>query len=137
MRTVVILLFGSADILYNSNIFNPLENIKTYRSDCLGHQMTQISPFSSSSDQRKVRERSSSESSWMERDEGADTPDSFHRLTPSLGTKNHYSQDAPGEDFSCDPPTENKIKLPLYSSSSRRMPVPSVNGEIGSEDKTL
>lgn len=97
-----------------------------------------ISQFSSSSDQRKVRERSSSESSWMEQDEGADTPDSFHRLTPSLGTKNHYYQDAPIQDFSsCDLPTEDKIKLPLFSPSSRRMPVPSINGEIGSEDKTL
>lgn len=73
----------------------------------------------------------------MERDEGADTPDSLLRLTPTLGTKHHYSQDAPGEDFSCDPAAENKIKLPLYSSSSKRMTVPSINGEIGSEDKTL
>lgn len=37
--------------------------------------------------QRKVRERSSSESSWMERGEGADTPDSLHRLTPSQPSK--------------------------------------------------
>lgn len=73
----------------------------------------------------------------MERDEGADTPDSFHRLTPSLGTKNHCSQNAHGQDSNCDPAAENKIKLPLYSSSSRRIPVPSINGEIGSEDKTL
>lgn len=73
----------------------------------------------------------------MERDEGADTPDSFLGLPPSLGTKNHCSQEAPGEDVHGDPPSENKIKLPLYSSSSRRMPVPSINGEIGSEDKTL
>lgn len=74
----------------------------------------------------------------MERDEGADTPDSLHRLTPSLGAKNHYNQVAPLHDFSHrDPPSEDKIKLPLFSSSSRRMPVPSINGEIGSEDKTL
>ncbi|KAF0035306.1 hypothetical protein F2P81_013064 [Scophthalmus maximus] len=40
---------------------------------------------------RKIRERSSSESSFMERGEGADTPDSYHRLTPSLGPKSIQS----------------------------------------------
>lgn len=114
-----------------------LEKIEAYRSERLRHQMTQSSQFSPWSDQRKVREHSSSESSWMERDEGADTPDSFLRLAPSLATKNHYNPDAPGQDFTWDQPTEDKIKLPLYSSASKRMPVPSINGEIGSEDKTL
>lgn len=94
---------------------------------------TVISHFSSSSHQRKARERSSSESSWMERDEGADTPDSLHTLTGSLGAKNHCNQDSSHRY----PPAEDKIKLPLFSQSSRRMPVPSINGEIGSEDKTL
>lgn len=69
----------------------------------------------------------------MERDEGPDTPDSS--LSP--GPKNHYSPEAPGEGCNGEPPAENQIKLPPYSAASRRMPVPSINGEIGSEDKTL
>lgn len=73
----------------------------------------------------------------MERDEGADTPDSFLGLPPSLGPKHHHSPDASGEGYNGDASAENKIKLPLYSASSRRMPVPAINGEIGSEDKTL
>ncbi|XP_029682185.1 methyl-CpG-binding domain protein 1b isoform X3 [Takifugu rubripes] len=92
-----------------------------------------IPPIRSRTRKRKARERSSSESSWMERDEGADTPDSLHTLTPSLGAKNHCNQDSSHRY----PPAEDKIKLPLFSQSSRRMPVPSINGEIGSEDKTL
>lgn len=72
----------------------------------------------------------------MERDEGADTPDSLH--VPGLGAKNHCNQVAPLQDSSHrNPPAEDKIKLPLFSPSSRRMPVPSINGETGSEDKTL
>ncbi|XP_030584941.1 uncharacterized protein LOC115780095 isoform X2 [Archocentrus centrarchus] len=96
---------------------------------------------------RKVRERSSSESSWMERGEGADTPDSHHRLTPSLGPKNVNSSQTnvplnstvgtptqgPRNE---DPPSEDKIRLPAPSSSQSR-PLPSINGEIGSEDSTL
>lgn len=91
-----------------------------------------------------MRERSSSESSMMERGEGADTPDSHHRLTPSLsskvsntnqtlipqnlpGTPNHGPQDE-------DAIKEDKIKLP-HTASSR--PLPSINGEIGTEDTCL
>ncbi|XP_013771327.1 uncharacterized protein LOC102210116 [Pundamilia nyererei] len=96
---------------------------------------------------RKVRERSSSESSWMERGEGADTPDSHHRLTPSLGSKNVNSNHSnaplnstvgsPNQgSHSEDPPAEDKIKLPGPSSSQPR-PLPSINGEIGSEDSIL
>nr|XP_046240652.1 methyl-CpG-binding domain protein 1b isoform X3 [Scatophagus argus] len=97
---------------------------------------------------RKIRERSSSESSWMERGEGADTPDSHHRLTPIQGTKNfHHNQTSSSSHStmgssnqgsrSAELPVEDKIKLPLPSSSSRPLPLPSINGEIGSEDSTL
>ncbi|XP_008291696.1 methyl-CpG-binding domain protein 1b isoform X2 [Stegastes partitus] len=96
---------------------------------------------------RKVRERSSSESSWMERGEGADTPDSHHRLTPNLVSKNALSNQTSVSSNSAagtpnpgsraeDPPMEDKIKLPLPS-SSKPLPLPSINGEIGSEDSTL
>ncbi|XP_041835404.1 uncharacterized protein LOC121636198 isoform X2 [Melanotaenia boesemani] len=96
---------------------------------------------------RKVRERSSSESSFMERGEGADTPDSYHRLTPSTGLKN-VNQNQTSASFNSatgiprqshrtdDLPAEDKIKLPLPS-SSRSLPLPSINGEIGSEDSIL
>ncbi|XP_041818531.1 methyl-CpG-binding domain protein 1b isoform X2 [Chelmon rostratus] len=97
---------------------------------------------------RKIRERSSSESSWMDRGEGADTPDSHHRLTPSQGPKNLNSNQASFSSHNTigtpnqgsrneDAPAEDKIKLPLPSSSSRPLPLPSINGEIGSEDSTL
>lgn len=83
----------------------------------------------------------------MERGEGADTPDSHHRLTPSLGSKNVNSNhsNAPLNStvgslnqgsHSEDPPAEDKIKLPGPSSSQPR-PLPSINGEIGSEDSIL
>ncbi|XP_029358002.1 methyl-CpG-binding domain protein 1b isoform X2 [Echeneis naucrates] len=91
---------------------------------------------------RKVRERSSSESSFVERGEGADTPDSLHRLTPNLVPKNVHAnqmstlgtptQVSHDEDL----PVEDKIKLP-FPSSSKPLPLPSINGEIGSEDSIL
>lgn len=94
-----------------------------------------------------MRERSSSESSWMERGEGADTPDSHHRLTPNLGPKNVNSSltnvplsspvEPPNQRFGTeDPPFEDKIRLPPPSSSQTR-PLPAINGEIWSEDSTL
>ncbi|XP_047439677.1 methyl-CpG-binding domain protein 1b isoform X2 [Mugil cephalus] len=95
---------------------------------------------------RKMRERSSSESSWMERGEGADTPDSYHRLTPNLGTKNVHQTGlssntpagTPNQGHRSDgPPVEERmVKLPLPS-SSKPLPLPSINGEIGSEDSIL
>ncbi|XP_042262973.1 methyl-CpG-binding domain protein 1b isoform X2 [Thunnus albacares] len=96
---------------------------------------------------RKIRERSSSESSWMERGEGADTPDSHHRLTPSQSLKTiHSNQTSFSMQSTMGTPNhgacnkdavhEDKIKLPLPS-SSRSIPLPSINGEIGSEDSTL
>ncbi|MEQ2169460.1 hypothetical protein GOODEAATRI_025451, partial [Goodea atripinnis] len=36
---------------------------------------------------KRYRERSSSESSWMERGDGAETPESHHRLTPNITPK--------------------------------------------------
>ncbi|XP_039972271.1 methyl-CpG-binding domain protein 1b isoform X2 [Xiphias gladius] len=96
---------------------------------------------------RRIRERSSSESSFMERGEGADTPDSHHRLTPSLGPKNIHSNQSSFSSHSTvgtpnqvcyneEPLVEDKIKLP-FPSSSKLLPLPSINGEIGSEDSTL
>ncbi|XP_044075545.1 methyl-CpG-binding domain protein 1b isoform X2 [Siniperca chuatsi] len=96
---------------------------------------------------RKIRERSSSESSLMDRGERADTPDSHHRLTPSFGPKNHYSNQPSVSSHSMmgtpnqgsrkeDLQGEDKIRLP-HPSSSRPLPLPSINGEIGSEDNTL
>ncbi|XP_029007524.1 methyl-CpG-binding domain protein 1b isoform X2 [Betta splendens] len=93
---------------------------------------------------KKVRERSSSESSFMERGDGADTPDSNHRLTPSglslnkqtsyssstrVGTPNQVSREK-------DPTEEETIRLPVPS-SFRLRPLPSINGDIGTEDSTL
>ncbi|KAM6927906.1 methyl-CpG-binding domain protein 1b [Xenentodon cancila] len=94
---------------------------------------------------RKPRERSSSESSWLERGEGAETPDSHHRLTPNITSKNlSYNQMSVSLNSSVGNPKqssrsedlsgEEKIKLPLPSSSR---PLPSINGEIGSEDSIL
>uniref|UniRef100_A0A7N8Y2M3 Methyl-CpG binding domain protein 1b n=1 Tax=Mastacembelus armatus TaxID=205130 RepID=A0A7N8Y2M3_9TELE len=94
---------------------------------------------------RKIRERSSSESSFLERGEGADTPDSYHRLTPSVGPKasnqtsfsSHSTVGTPNQaSQNEDTPVEEKINLPLPS-LSRPVPLPSINGEIGSEDSTL
>ncbi|XP_035007988.1 methyl-CpG-binding domain protein 1b isoform X5 [Hippoglossus stenolepis] len=95
---------------------------------------------------RKIRERSSSESSFMERGEGADTPDSYHRLTPSLGPKNAFSNQTGFSTQSTtstaklyrneDLPVDDRIKLPLPS-SSKPLPLPSINGEIGTEESTL
>ncbi|XP_034023180.1 methyl-CpG-binding domain protein 1b isoform X2 [Thalassophryne amazonica] len=95
---------------------------------------------------RKIREHSSSESSWMERGEGADTPDSHHRLTPSqvpkLPQSNHTSQSTSivkGSPNQCPQnryPVEPKIKLPPPTSSSSKV-LPAINGEIGTEESPL
>ncbi|KAM9408250.1 methyl-CpG-binding domain protein 1b [Pholidichthys leucotaenia] len=96
---------------------------------------------------KKPRERSSSESSWVERGEGAETPDSHHRSTPNYtprnvslkefspslnSTQGTSSQGSRNEDHR----REERIKLPLPS-SSRSLPLPSINGEFGTEDKIL
>ncbi|KAM3622479.1 uncharacterized protein V6R79_025589 [Siganus canaliculatus] len=95
---------------------------------------------------RKIRERSSSESSWMDRGEGADTPDSHHRLTPNplpksliyqTNLSSHSRPTTPNQSFHNKEPVEDKIKLPAPSSSSVVRPLPAINGEIGSEDSTL
>ncbi|XP_074509880.1 methyl-CpG-binding domain protein 1b isoform X3 [Sebastes fasciatus] len=97
---------------------------------------------------RKVRERSSSESSFMERGEGADTPDSHHVLPPvSLAPKSFHSNQTsfslhstvgtPTQGYRNEDPVEDKIKLPLPSSSSKALLLPSINGDVGSEDNTL
>ncbi|CAN9512469.1 unnamed protein product [Ophioblennius macclurei] len=93
---------------------------------------------------KRARERSSSESSFMERDE-ADTPDSFHRLTPTFLSKNtNSSQMLHSRNNSSTTPIQRNrhsdsdvmIKLP-FPSSSRPLPLPSINGEFGSGDSTL
>ncbi|XP_034068085.1 methyl-CpG-binding domain protein 1b isoform X9 [Gymnodraco acuticeps] len=94
---------------------------------------------------RKIPESSSSESSFVERGEGTDTPDSLHRLTPNLGPKTVPSQPTvwlaqstvviPTQQYEY-PPAEKEIKLPLPS-SSRALPLPSINGDISSEENTL
>ncbi|XP_029989623.1 methyl-CpG-binding domain protein 1b isoform X2 [Sphaeramia orbicularis] len=95
---------------------------------------------------RKMKERdSSSESSWMDRGEGADTPDSYHRLTPSTSIKTApFNQTSLPTLNARENPTpvsryyssDDKIRLPPPS-SSRPIPLPSINGEIGTEDSTL
>ncbi|XP_053724112.1 methyl-CpG-binding domain protein 1b isoform X2 [Synchiropus splendidus] len=92
---------------------------------------------------KKVRERSSSESSWLERGDGADTPDSIHRLTPNLVTKTSQ------QNLTCfllpkhtettvkpEPPNGDSIKLPLPS-ASRHTPLPAINGEAASQESIL
>ncbi|KAM9362188.1 methyl-CpG-binding domain protein 1b [Symphorus nematophorus] len=95
---------------------------------------------------KKVRERSSSESSWMDRGEGADTPDSHHRLTPSQPKQSNYNQSSvsslstptvPSQAARKEETTEFKIKLPAPSASSRKHPLPSINGDVASEENTL
>ncbi|XP_013882706.1 methyl-CpG-binding domain protein 1b isoform X2 [Austrofundulus limnaeus] len=96
---------------------------------------------------RKYRERSSSESSWMERGDGAETPDSYHRLTPTPGPKtsqqnqtNVYTNNVTGAyqqgSHAEESLAEEKIRLPPPS-SSRTLPLPSIKGEFGSEDSIL
>uniref|UniRef100_A0AAQ4PU01 Methyl-CpG binding domain protein 1b n=1 Tax=Gasterosteus aculeatus aculeatus TaxID=481459 RepID=A0AAQ4PU01_GASAC len=97
---------------------------------------------------RKIRERSSSESSWLERGDGADTPDSQHMPTnPSLGPTTLHSNPTnlswhstigiPNKGSrNVDVPAQDRIKLPRPS-SSRALLLPSINGEVGSEDSTL
>lgn len=75
----------------------------------------------------------------MERGEGADTPDSFCRLTPSQVSKKPQNnqtgltaQDA-GENAnqgSCD--DDSRIRLPPATSSST--PVSLTNGGVGSDE---
>ncbi|XP_056157421.1 uncharacterized protein LOC130131666 [Lampris incognitus] len=94
---------------------------------------------------KRKMERSSSESSWMDRGEGADTPDSYHRFTPTMVSKlsefsqksfSPYSLNEPlNKDFEGENAVkENRIKLP-YTTSSRLLP--SINGPVGSEETSL
>ncbi|XP_029948429.1 methyl-CpG-binding domain protein 1b isoform X2 [Salarias fasciatus] len=92
---------------------------------------------------KKVRERSSSESSFMDREE-AGTPDSFHRLTPNFLSKNVNSSPIHTRNSTSmisgqrarNSETDVLIKLP-FPSSSKPLPLPSINGEFGSGDSTL
>ncbi|XP_075997307.1 methyl-CpG-binding domain protein 1b isoform X2 [Genypterus blacodes] len=89
---------------------------------------------------RKIRERSSSESSLMEREEGADTPDSYHRLTPSLGPTHGVSGGLNRGPQSYESVTETPVKLPYATSSSSTTPsrpLPSINGDVACDDSPL
>ncbi|XP_073324988.1 methyl-CpG-binding domain protein 1b isoform X2 [Pagrus major] len=97
---------------------------------------------------RKIRERSSSESSWVERGEGADTPDSHHRLTPSQVPKNlSYNQTSFSSNSTMgtsnqaprneERSSDVRIKLPPPSLHSKPIPIPSINGDVMTEDNTL
>lgn len=83
----------------------------------------------------------------MDRGDGADTPDPNHRLTPTMMSVNaqlkqtSYSLPSrvgiPNQVTRHEsPPVDESIKLPVPS-SSRLCPLPSINGEIGTEDSTL
>lgn len=97
---------------------------------------------------KRVRDRSSSESSWMERGDGAETPDSYHRLTPNVTPKNIYGNHQMGVSLNSstaeskqspsfdEKQSEEKIRLP-FPSSSRPLSLPSIKGEFGSEESTL
>ncbi|KAK5623361.1 hypothetical protein CRENBAI_015379 [Crenichthys baileyi] len=107
---------------------------------------------------KRYRERSSSESSWMERGDGAETPESHHRLTPNVTPKNvqsnqksvslnistgEFKQSPNSEEkhFKQSPSSEEKqpeekIRLP-FPSSSRPLSLPSIKGEFGTEESTL
>lgn len=97
--------------------------------------------------QKRYRDRSSSESSWMDRGDGAETPDSHHRLTPNITPRNVHSNQtsvslnsSTGESKqspnSEEKQSEEKIRLP-FPSSSRPLSLPSIKGEFGSEESTL
>ncbi|XP_058488299.1 methyl-CpG-binding domain protein 1b isoform X1 [Solea solea] len=97
---------------------------------------------------KKMRERSSSESSFMERGEGADTPDSYYKPTPSLGPKTMFSSQSgvslnntlgtPKQFSRSDDTSDSKDKIRLpFPSSSKPLRLPSIKGEFGSEESTL
>lgn len=86
-----------------------------------------------------MRERSSSESSWMERGEGADTPDSFCRLTPSQVPKKpqnnqtSLTEEVAGENANQGSgDDDSRVTLPPATSSST--PVSLTNGGVGSDE---
>ncbi|XP_057703227.1 methyl-CpG-binding domain protein 1b isoform X2 [Corythoichthys intestinalis] len=84
---------------------------------------------------RKVRERSSSESSWMERGEGADTPDSGPKRGPSNWAKAFLSKEhSYQQPVSEDVVPSIKIKLCVPSSNKPHL---SIKGQPGPDDKTL
>lgn len=101
---------------------------------------------------KKVREYSSSESSFVERGEGTDTPDSHHRLTPNtpitlitpitpsfkpVASNQTSSTNSTTESpVKSSPPKDDNIKLP-GPTSSKPLFFPSINGEFGTEESIL
>ncbi|XP_077385953.1 methyl-CpG-binding domain protein 1b isoform X2 [Festucalex cinctus] len=88
---------------------------------------------------RKIRERSSSESSWMERGDGADTPDSHTKQTPAQPpnnwAKSFLSNETTYQNTSNEAVVPSiKIKLHLPSTSKPHL---SIKGQPGPDDKML
>ncbi|XP_061689311.1 methyl-CpG-binding domain protein 1b [Syngnathoides biaculeatus] len=84
---------------------------------------------------RKVRERSSSESSLMERGDEADMPDYHPKPPPIHWTKSFLSNDTPSQNESSESVVPSiKIKFRLPSSSKSHL---SIKGQPGPDDKTL
>ncbi|XP_072308039.1 methyl-CpG-binding domain protein 1b [Eucyclogobius newberryi] len=113
-----------------------------------------LQPLTLKRRKRKPREHSSSDSSFVERGEGANTPDSHHRLTPTVSSKPAaFHQATPAtnipakllikseiitsspKDETMKPP-DGKIKLP-GPTSSKPLSFPSINGEFGPDDSIL
>lgn len=109
---------------------------------------------------RKPRDHSASEvvpdhtsdSSFVERGEGADTPDSYHRLTPTVSSKpatrsttdsptlpqikNEIRNETPSPNNGKTERSDDKIKLP-GPTSSKPLFFPSINGEFGPDESML
>ncbi|XP_049589467.1 methyl-CpG-binding domain protein 1b isoform X3 [Syngnathus scovelli] len=84
---------------------------------------------------KKIRERSSSESSWMERGDGADTPDSQPKRPSKIWAKSYISNEKTYETQSNEPIVPSiKIKFRLPSTSKSHL---SIKGQPGPDDKTL
>ncbi|XP_037107903.1 methyl-CpG-binding domain protein 1b isoform X2 [Syngnathus acus] len=84
---------------------------------------------------KKIRERSSSESSWMERGDGADTPDSQPKRPSNIWAKSYISNEKTHESPSNEPIVPSiKIKFRLPSTSKSHL---SIKGQPGPDDKTL
>ncbi|XP_077583342.1 methyl-CpG-binding domain protein 1b isoform X1 [Stigmatopora nigra] len=83
---------------------------------------------------RKTRERSSSESSWMERGEGADTPDSGPKSGSSNWAKAFLSKE-PSYQQPLSKGVVPSIKIKLCVPSNKQHL--SIKGQPGPQDKTL
>ncbi|XP_054641158.1 methyl-CpG-binding domain protein 1b isoform X2 [Dunckerocampus dactyliophorus] len=94
---------------------------------------------------KKMQERYYTEPSWMNTGEGADTQDPPYTLTPNHWPKNsHSDQTAVSEQSTVGKSYQNagsdnvvpSIKIKIHRPSSSR-PLPSINGEIATEENQL